>query len=246
MDLKSMQAMMKLMATMILRQDQDMQSLKRNDSFILYFSKEPSGTLSQLLKVAAQWKGQMDQPNAKPQLPLRSQLMISLLNDLLTRVTAVSKSKPEDQLFQATVNTKLMLEDYTWPYLQWCPKDQKYKLANKKAVAMQPMMDMCSELIEFFQNPQLTMKFHALQDKPDSRIVPWRLQLNGRMDAPFDLLSHLCYCGVWGLLGTQLKPHLQQQSPLATALQGMMGKGKGKGKQNVTPKQPLSPAKPEA
>ena len=223
-DMKKMQDMLKLMATMLLRQDQDLQSLKRNDSFMFYFSKEPSGTLSQMLQAADDWRNQSPATSPVQKVPLRTHLMLRLLNDLLTRVTTVSQCKKGDQLYTATIKNKLMLEDFSWPFLHWSQKDQQYVFSTKKAIGMKPMLDMCSELIEHFRNPLLTMKFHALQDKPESKVIPWRLQVNARLDAPFEILTHMSFCSVWGLLGTQLKPHLQVQSPLATVLQDMLGK----------------------
>ena len=226
-----MQEALRIMATLLIRQDQDLQCLKRNDSFMLYFSKEPSGTLAHLMKAAERWRQQMEQPAPSTlRQPLRTQLMITLLNNMLTRVTEVSKSKPGEKLFLACVKNRILLEDHSWPYLHWCHLTKQYLISDKKAVGMKQMLDMCAELLEHFRNPQLVLKFHALQNKPTSQTVPWRLQLQMRMDAPFELMTYLCRNSVWALLGTQLQPHLQQQTPLVAQLQEMLGKSKGKGK----------------
>ena len=227
---KHMMTMMKLMANILIRQDQEMQQLKRNDSFILYFSKKPTGTLSQLLTAAEAWRKAQETPASSTlKLPLRTHLMNTLLTSLLNRVTEISKAPNGSDLYKATVKNKMLLEDYSWPYLQWCPQTRTNQISAKKAVGMKQMLDMCSELIEHFRNPLLVIRFHSLQSKLDSKVTPWRLQLNMRLDGPFELLSFLCYNSVWAVLGSQLKPHLQQQSPMATALQEMMGKGHGKG-----------------
>eukprot|EP00435_Cladocopium_sp_Y103_P046324 s1590_g13.t1 len=224
-------AMMKLMASLLIRHDQDWQSLKRNDSFVLFFSKEPSGTLTLMMQAAAQWRQQQELKGSSTlKLPLRQHLMVTLLNDLLTRVTAVSKATKTDKLYQVTVKNQIILEDYSWPFLQWCPQSKMNKIGPKKAIGMQQMLNLCQELLEHFRNPEVIVKFHSLRDTQDNPIVPWRLQMNMRLDDPYNLMCHLCYNSMWTLIGTQLKPHLQHQSPMATALQNMLGKGKGRGK----------------
>ena len=84
----------------------------------------------------------------------------------------------------------------------------------------------------------LVQRFHALTQNEEAQIVPWKLQLNVRHDAPWDLLQELTYSAIWVLLGTNLKGHNQQMSGLAVHLQNLLrpsqdkGKGKGKGKKN--------------
>ena len=64
--------------------------------------------------------------------------------------------------------------------------------------------------------------------------VPWLLQLSHREDV-WEMMTDLCNCTVWTLLGMSRKQHSQTMSKPAQLLQQALGKGgqlpqKGKGK----------------
>ena len=91
------------------------------------------------------------------------------------------------------------------------------------------------ELLEMLTDPAMVIRFHALSQSKDqtSKAVPWRLQINMRTNRPYELLHYLTHNAIWMTVGASMKQHNQQQTPLATALQTMMGppkpKGRGKG-----------------
>ena len=83
---------------------------------------------------------------------------------------------------------------------------------------------------------ELVIRFHALQAPTDQkRIIPWRLQLNLRSDRPYELMYHLAHNSLWMAVGASMKQHSQSQTPLASTIQQLVGKPKGRGKGKTTP-----------
>ena len=80
------------------------------------------------------------------------------------------------------------------------------------------------------QRPTLVVKFQGLATSTQQPTIPWKLQLNMRMDRPYDLLHTLTHNAVWLLAGTSLKVHSTQPSQLTRQVQNMLPQTKGRGK----------------
>ena len=230
---KDLLPMVKLMAQLLLRHEQDLQCLHRVDTFILFCNREPTGLLNVMIHQTGQWKQQLE----KPQLirpPLRQHLFQAMLNDLLTKVTKISQCPKEDKLIQAMLKTGMLMEDYSWPFLKWDPAKRAMIRTSQQPISMKRMMEDLTELIEQGTNAQLVQRFHSLSPKSEAQVVPWRLQLNLRMDTAWNMLLHLTQNSVWSIQGANLKAHSQQESRQAQDLRALLqpskGKSKGKGK----------------
>jgi hypothetical protein len=225
--------LVKQLSLLVLRHERELNMCRRTDSFVLFFNKDPKGGLSSILTATQKWQEQR-KTNQLPLTTLRQHLTQSLFADLLTRVTKLSETKPEDQLFQVSIQTNLIDEKGNWAFLDWDHNAQSLVKSSKKPISMTQMLQFCQELVEVFRSPDLVVCFQSLQSTASAAVSPWRLQLNPRADREWELLETLCRSSVWTLIGTMLKPHSQLQSGLANAIQQSLGhrppKGKGKGK----------------
>jgi len=204
--------------------------LQSTDSFILFFQQDKEGSLQGLLQETQKWQMQRQQSPSLQQPPLRQHLSQWFLLDMLNRVTKVSESKPGDPLYQACLDKNLIQEDMSWTYLRWDANQKKLLVDKKKAVSMGKMLQHIQELIEDFKDPTLVVKFQGLATSTQQPTIPWKLQLNMRMDRPYDLLHTLTHNAVWLLAGTSLKTHSAQPSQLTRQVQSMLPRPKGGGK----------------
>jgi hypothetical protein len=241
-EIKHMMQMMQLMAQMVVKQDQEWNSLRRTDQFILFLNPDPQGALHQLVQETAQWKLQMENSSKSQMKPLRQHLILTLLQALHTNAGKIVESKETEPLHQTSVQKGLILADKSFPFHRWDAHTQKLMIDKKQPVSSQKMFQHLTELQEMVLDRDLVVRFHALKavsDK-DLKAVPWRLQINLRNNRAYELLLQLCHNAVWMAVGATLKPHSLGQSTMATNLQAMLhkpqGKGKGKHQAKLSPK----------
>ena len=235
--------MLTTMAQLLIRHDQELQGLRRMDQYILFLNPEPTGALHLLLHETVQWKEKaekMEDSSMSQMMPLRQHLMLALLTSMRTRLAKLMTSKETDQIYTTSVDKGLILADRSFPFHRWDQKTQMLVLDKKTPVSAKKMDQHLEELIEMMQDRELVMRFHALRapDPKIDRVIPWRLQINLRSDRAYDLLFHLAHSSIWMVVGATMKQHTLHQTPMATALQTMLGqpKGKGKGKQRALKK----------
>ena len=242
----SMMQMIKLLTHLVVRQDQEIQSIRKADQFVLFLIRDPKGALDVLLQETTQWKQQMESGPTVQSMPLRQHLMLALLRALQHRVNQLMECQTTDTLYKTSVEKGLILQDRSFPFHRWDPNTSKLILDKKSPISAKKMGQHLTELSEMFMDRDLVVRFHAMgSTSSQQRVVPWRLQLHLRSDRPYELIYQMAYNSIWMLVGATLKPHSLGQSPMATALQAMVhpNKGQGKGK---TKKQGKSQTKQEA
>lgn len=195
-----------------------------------FFQQDKEGSLPGLLQETQKWQMNRQQNPSMQHPTLRQHLSQWFMQDMLHRVTKVSTSKPGEALFQACLEKNLIQEDQSWNYLRWDATQKKLLVDKKKAVSMAKMLQHMQELIEDFKEPTLVVRFQGLATSSQQPIIPWKLQLNMRMDRAYDSLHTLTHNAVWLLAGTSLKTHTTQPSQLTRHIQGMLPQTKGKGK----------------
>lgn len=235
--------MLTTMAQLLIRHDQELQGLRRMDQYILFLNPEPTGALHLLLHETVQWKEKvekLEESSMSQMMPLRQHLMIALLTTMRTRLAKIMQSQETEQIYITSVEKGLILADRSFPFHRWDQKSQMLILDKKTPVSAKKMDQHLEELVEMMQDRELVVRFHALRapDLKAEQVVPWRLQINMRSDRAYDLLYQLAHNSIWMVVGATMKQHTLHQTPMATALQSMMGqpKGKGKGKQKAPKK----------
>ena len=229
-----------LLAQLVLRHERDLQLLHKTDTFMMFCNKEPTGILQILIRETQVWKQQLETTPLAAK-PLRQHLFQAMLQDMLNRLDKLNKCPQGDPILAALIKSGMMLEDGSWPFLQWCQKTRQLVKNSKAPVSMQKMHQHLNELLDMARDPSLVLKFQSLAQGTETPVIPWRLQLSLRHNATWDLMCQLTHNSIWVLIGASLKPHTQGQSSLATDLQHLTQtrskpKGKGKGKNHLQPK----------
>jgi hypothetical protein len=234
------QKLLKALLQLVVRHDQEIQSMRRMDQFILFLSPDPQGALHLLMQEAAQWKQKMEDASKSQTMPLRQHLMITLLNALHTRAGKIVECKDSDLLYTTSVQKGVILPDRSFPFHRWDPQQKQLVIDKKTPISAPKMKQHLEELLDMLTDRELIVRFHAL--KPPSpqldQVVPWRLQINVRSDRPYELLFQLAFNAIWMTVGATMKPHSQGQTPLATMVQSMLNPPKGRGKANLPGKWP--------
>ena len=240
MDQSQLQETVLLMAKILVRHDQQIEAVRREDTFIFFFNNQaPTGSLKCLLAAAETWHSQ-SQTRQTPWQPLRQRLLQVLLKDLLARLTQLGEAPQDSPLVQAAQMNNVLLPDQTCPYLDWDPTQKKLMVSKKPPISLKKMVQNIQELQEMSTEVTLVQAFHALP--PAGEITPWRLQLSLRADREYWLMRALCGSSIWVLMASSLKAHSLHQSSLANQLSRSLNlrpsKGKSKGKH--TPASPTN------
>ena len=239
-----------LLTKLTLKLDRELQTLKREDTFVFFFAnKGKESCLQTLVQATEVWvaklKEKQEEGTTVRMQPLRQHLLQVLLNTLLTRVEQLGNAPEGSEILKAAMHTKVLLQDKTCPYLEWCHSKKELIVSKKKPLGLKRLHQICTDLLEALTNPQMVVKFHSLPSGAKQETSPWKLQVSLRLDHPWKLLLELCGSAIWLLMGASLKVHSLEQSPLAHNLQKAMnlhsshrkGKGKGKGKMDLELKQ---------
>lgn len=233
-----------LLTKLTLKLDREMQTMKREDTFIFFFAnKGKEGSLQTLVQATEAWATK-HQENLKAEtptqvMPLRQHLMQVLFNNLLTRVEQLGNAVEGSDILTAAQHNLVLLQDKTCPYLEWSQTKKELIVSRRKPISLKRVHQLCTDILEALANTGMVVKFHALPSGTKQDVSPWRLQVSLRQDTPWQMLQELCNSGIWLLMGTSLECHSLTQSPLAHQLQqslnpgkGMM-KGRGKGKNKM-------------
>ena len=238
------------MARLVIRQDQEIQALRREDTVLYFFnSSEPAGALKSLVQAANTWKEQTQQHKQLPQwISVRQTLFQVLLKEVIGRLNELGTAAPTSELRQAALKNNVLLADMTCPYLEWDAHRKMLKVSQKPPITLKKMVANITELLDACRDQSLIKRFHALPPSAQSTVTPWLLQVSIRADQEYLLLHSLCHSGIWLLLGTSMKPHSQYQSnmatQLATALNLHKPKGQSKGHHKAAQRSPSKSSPP--
>jgi len=210
--------MLTLMCQLVLRHERDLNCLHQQNTFILFMSTEKDGLMSQILQQSSNWK-QLQQQHQVAQ-SLRQCLVLYVMQTLVQRVTKVMECKKEDPLWQSSLQSKLVLQDASWPFLKWDHQKQSLEVdAKVSSLPMKDLMQTLEQIYKLLERPEAIVRFHALQNKSKQvPVIPWRLELDMKDHKLHNLMHSLVNCSAWQLVQIRLKPHHQQQSKLADDL----------------------------
>ena len=175
------------------RHDRDLNSLHHQNTYILFLATGPDGLMTQLLQTSAQWKQQ--QQNKEVTQSLRQCLMLNLVQTLLQRATKVKDCKKEDPPWTSSLQSKLVLQDASWPFLKWDHNLKHLDLDGKTpSIPMKEMIQNLEQLYKMLERPEAIIRFHALQSKTkQAPVIPWKLEP--------DMKDHRLHALLFNLVG---------------------------------------------
>ena len=219
-----MAPLLEMLTRAVIKIDRELNDLQSQDSFVFFLGKDNKALLPQLVQQAQQWH-QAKKENQQPQAttPLR----LHLMRHVASRMTKVQQAEPQAALRLAAVKKNILLEDGTWPFLQWNPAKMQMEVATKPALTPKKMEALCTQLVESLRNEESVIQFpHQHTDQ----VIPWRLKVSMRDADTHAALTQLSNNAVWSLLGASMKTHMLSQSRICQNLQQWLPKGQGKGK----------------
>ena len=225
--------LLQLMASMIIRMDQDAQLLRRQDSFVFFLQMEKEGIIHELIKQGQLWNQQLQNTTAmstETHKPLRVVLIQKLVATLHQRLDQLSKCTQEDPYYKAAVDTGIITPTGDFTFHRWDRQQQRLSTTDQKPIPLARMQKYLQQMVDVFSQEDVTLKFRALKSQPGMTVTPWLLQLGLRCDEAYVMMSQLSGNKVWTLIGASVKPNTLTQSPQGQLLQSLTGKGKGRGK----------------
>ena len=214
----SMRDAMRLMASLVLRREQDLQQVARQDTFLLFLVPSQEGCVPLLHQAHKEWSDAKERT-----LTLRAHLVLQLLRELQRRLLKLMTGGDQCQIRAQLVKNGVLLEDHTWPFLQWDSRDKRLVLnKTKQAMTMSQAQELLEELLSLVKQDDAIQKFHAMGKPQEGKSQPWKLQIGLRQDRLHGLLTGSSHSSLWQILGIQLKPHSQRMSPLGIKLQEVL------------------------
>ena len=124
---------------------------------------------------------------------LRTHLILTMLRELQRRLLKLMSGADNDPIKVALVKNGILLEDHTWPYMQWDMKEKRL-IYNKTRtpVTMNVTQEMLEEMLTLVKEDGAIQKFHSLSKPEDSKSQPWRLQVGLRNDRLHKLFTQSC------------------------------------------------------
>ena len=119
-----------------------------------------------------------------------------------------------------SIQTKVILEDNTVPYLQWNHQQKCLLPSQVQGMSIQDMEQRLQRLHSALQEPSNLIRFFALRSQGQTTgVTPWKIQLSMRNDALMCEMKHLLGSAIWMLIAGRLRAHSQQRSRAAQELQ---------------------------
>ena len=171
--------LIRAMGHLMLRHDQDLQVLALQDTFILFLVPSQEGSIPLLQAAHRQWTDQKEKTSN-----LRTHLVLALLRELQRRLLKLMACTDQDPLRVTMVKNGILLEDLTWPYTQWDPKEKKLVLSKAKTpLSMTAAQEILEELLTLVKEEGAIQKFHSLSKQEATKSQAWKLQVGDSLKA---------------------------------------------------------------
>ena len=143
-----------MMGSLLLRHERDLAALQSQTSYILFLHTGQDGIISSILNQSLEWKKKteqqgtgMKQETVEMRYPLRQHLLLHILTMTLERAQKINQCKKGDKLLEASMKSQLLLEDRSWPFLQWCHQTKSLVINGKQPSI--PMDEMINHLLTY-------------------------------------------------------------------------------------------------
>ena len=123
-----------MLAILSLRHEDALNALACQDQCILFLTHGTQGVTQLLIQAAQDWKEQTTNTS-----PLRVVLMRTLTEELMRRFKSFCAKLSDTEFRRNSIQTKVILEDGTIPYLQWCHQQKCLLPAQNQAISTAEM-----------------------------------------------------------------------------------------------------------
>ena len=142
-------------------------------------------------------------------------LMQTLLEELMRRYKGFCTKLSDQDFRRQSILTKIILEDNTIPYLQWCHQQKCMIPTQTQGISTAEMEQKLQRLHTALQEPANLVRFFALKSQGNTTGI----QLSMRNDPLMCEMRSLIGSAVWMLVAGRLKAHSQQRSKVAQEMQ---------------------------
>ena len=208
------------MGRLLLRQEDVLNSLCQDHSYICFMSRMTHGVLPQILEKTKQWHQAHKQNEAT--LTLRASLCHVLFEQMRQRLNDVLSAKKGEAVWKGAIQSHLITEDMMIPDLQWDHKQKKLIPKLNSGRPYTEILQMLDQLQQLCIKEGVIQKLHALQNtnSQTSHVLPWRLQVSLRHGlSMLQILDQLQSSAIWQYIQCRMRPWSQQRSTLAQSIQ---------------------------
>ena len=214
--------LLKAMAALLLRHEDSIKCLNLDMEYMVHLNPGPGSILGDLMTASKDWT------NAKEKAtPLRHHLVVTTIDLLLQRFTALTEAQPESELHKRALQYLLLDSNNHCPFLSWSPERKQLIQSKTPPMPMEEVLKTIQEIKTCLEDSRVTLKFHSLRkmSTDTDKAVPFLWTVSHRV-APnlWHLLQRLAFHSSWQLIQVHLRPANLQRSPLAKSIHQHRGK----------------------
>ena len=216
--------LIKAMAALLLRHEDSIKCLNLDMEYMVHLNQGPGSILGSLMTASKEWTNASAQEKTAP---LRHHLVVTMIDLLLQRFTALTEAKPESELHQRALHYLLLDSNNNCPFLCWSPEKKQLIQSKTPPLPLEEVFKTIQEIKTCLEDSWVTLKFHSLRkmSTETDKAVPFLWTVSHRV-APnlWHLLQRLAFHSSWQLIQVHLRPANLQRSPLAKSIQQHLGK----------------------
>ena len=220
-EIQRLKHLLQAMARLVLRLEDSLAITQLDSEFVIFFqtgvTKNPWSITDPLFRVASNWKQQKEADPASLSQPLRSILFHAMVTALQGQLEQVEK----DPAVRQRATELGLLEDETYPYLQWDAERRQHQKASMQPYSQADLRANVNLMLQLSIFPNTVARFHALRRHTEtltSEVLPFLLTIHLRSTEAQQLylcLHRIARNSCMHLIGATLRPSKLGRSPLA-------------------------------
>jgi hypothetical protein len=212
----SQDQLLQLVARLALRTEDTVNQVLQEHQFVMHLQPGPESIIPIMLAASKKWHQE------EKTTSLRHVLSSLMIKTVLAKVETLSKSNPQEPLWQACQSRGLIDGQGNMPFLRWNEKAKKLEQSKDATLSIQEVVRSYQNLLRLAEDPTTTLRFHSLVKTTDStdKAIPWLWLLSNRhnLEAWFEI-RRLCYHASWLLIEVQIRPQTTERTQLSKAVQ---------------------------
>eukprot|EP00439_Symbiodinium_sp_Y106_P059470 s1542_g8.t1 len=182
-EIQRLKHLLQAMARLVLRLEDSLAITQLDSEFVIFFqtgvTKNPWSITDPLFRVASNWKQQKEADPVSLSQPLRSILFHAMVTALQGQLEQVEK----DPAVRQRATELGLLEDETYPYLQWDAERRQHQKASMQPYSQADLRANVNLMLQLSIFPSTVARFHALRRHTEtltSEVLPFLLTIHLR------------------------------------------------------------------